>query len=317
MKNQSSTHAFSQEIENSILCSVCVATHRRPELLEKLLNSLNNQILPDNVNMEIIVVDNDFRQSAKPVVLKFKTTKRIRFYYFNQPEKNVSLTRNLTVEKSSGEYILFIDDDECASREWLFLMLKTLRVYDADGVYGFVLPQFDKETPHWLQRREFYYLPMADTGKPARYAYTNNCLLKATHLKKLKEPFDPQYGITGGGDSLLFRKLIFQGLRFVNCREAVVWEYLPRARARLSYIFVNALKGGNVYARVIIDTAPNKTLAICLRELFKALCLIILSSASIVVFFPLRVRRILWMVKLGANLGRLLAVFDWHYEKYR
>ena len=217
--------------DRPVICSVCIATYKRMLLLEKLLNSLKNQVLPDGVNLEIVVVDNDFLHSAEAIVRKFKNTTRIRFYYFNQPEKNISLTRNMAIEKASGDYILFIDDDEYASSEWVSNLLTTIKKFNADGVFGYLQPQFKDETPSWLTERSYYYPPMPPTGTTARYTYTSNCILKSELFKNIDQPFDPQYGITGGGDSHFFAKQIKQGRYFVNSREAVVWEYLPPARA--------------------------------------------------------------------------------------
>src|SRR5438105_6517932 len=121
---------------NIIICSVCIAAYKRPDLLENLLTSLVNQVLPEDVTLEIIVVDNDPEESARGVVQKFSDTARARFLYCRQPIKNISLTRNLAVANATGAYLLFIDDDETACREWVARLLRALREFDADGVFG-------------------------------------------------------------------------------------------------------------------------------------------------------------------------------------
>jgi GT2 family glycosyltransferase len=45
--------------------SVCIATHRRPHLLQRLLTSILEQV--DAPIYEVIVVDNDAARSAEPV----------------------------------------------------------------------------------------------------------------------------------------------------------------------------------------------------------------------------------------------------------
>ncbi|TFG60983.1 MAG: glycosyltransferase family 2 protein [Deltaproteobacteria bacterium] len=100
--------------EGRILFSACVCTYRRPDLLGKLLDSLEAQVLPEEVDLEVVVVDNDPGRSGAPIVRRFTDTGRTRFSYFVQPVKNISLTRNVSVRNASGEYLLFIDDDEVA-----------------------------------------------------------------------------------------------------------------------------------------------------------------------------------------------------------
>ena len=147
-----------------MICSICIATYKRPELLEKLLESLTKQILPEDVKLEIIIVDNDPERSAEPVVQKSPIAMKGSFHYFVQPIKNISLTRNVAVENANGTYILFIDDDEVASRKWVTTHLKTLIECDADGVFGPVIPQFNETTPEWMKKSYLFADPHSAGG---------------------------------------------------------------------------------------------------------------------------------------------------------
>lgn len=53
-----------------MLYSICIATYKRPELLKKLLESLSKQELPESVEIEVIIVDNDKSESAREVVVR-------------------------------------------------------------------------------------------------------------------------------------------------------------------------------------------------------------------------------------------------------
>jgi succinoglycan biosynthesis protein ExoM len=301
----------------AICCSICIATYRRPLLLEKLLVSLENQSLPDWVELEIIIVDNDPNKTAKPIIQKFKESQRIRFRYFTQNVKNISLTRNLSVEKASGDYILFIDDDEVASEKWVYYLLKTICQFNVDGAIGPVFPEFNPMTPKWMKRRELFYLPVAGTGQKAMMYYTSNCIFRANVLKEIEAPFDPRYGITGGEDTHLFDRLEQQGARFVYCKEALVTEYLPPDRTSVSYLFKRALKGGNAHTRRIIEFTASKKMFIRLFMVCKSIGL---GSASLILMLsrctsPLQ--RTKWLMKLASNFGRFLAAIGYHYQNYR
>ena len=108
-----------------MLLSICIATFKRPGLLKILLESLKNQILDKEISLEILIVDNDKNETARKVVEEFKNNERIKYVYMVQPEKNISLTRNLAVAKVNGEYLLFIDDDEYASKNWVMELFRT------------------------------------------------------------------------------------------------------------------------------------------------------------------------------------------------
>ena len=99
--------------------SVCIATYRRLERLEALLSDLSRQqLLPS----EVIVVDNDAEGTARAVVERCLAARPpFPIRYDIQPQKNIALTRNRTVELASREWLAFVDDDERAPDSWLFV----------------------------------------------------------------------------------------------------------------------------------------------------------------------------------------------------
>ena len=301
-----------------VLCSVCIATYRRTELLGKLLQSIENQELDEKTDLEVIVVDNDPTASAEKIVEHFIENGRFPYHYFVQPEKNISLTRNMAVEQATGDYIAFIDDDERADPKWIYYLIHAINKYEADGVFGKIAPDFNPETPKWMRRRELFYPPPGEAGQIAVLTRTGNCLLKASLIKHLPQPFDPQFGITGGGDSYLFAKLGREANLFVNFPEAVVYEYLPPSRTKVSYLFRKGLKGGNGHTRRVIEfTKSNHKIGIRIFMLVKSLCYGSISLIMMGVYSLSAYHRTRWLIRLASNIGRFLAVFEWHYHIYK
>ena len=302
-----------------MICSVCIATYKRPELLDRLLSSLLEQVLPVDVLVEIIVVDNDTAGSAQEVVRKYNDTEGFTFKYFTQPIKNISLTRNVSVSKATGTYLLFIDDDEVASPDWVATLLGAAKEYNADGISGPVFPVFHNAAPDWIKKGQGLLvdtLPVVPTGTEAEATWTCNCLVKASLLKGLDSPFDPEYGITGGEDGELFNRLKRRGARFVSCNEAAVFEYWPPERTQVSYLVRRSLKGGDAHTRRAI-AAGRRKMVIRLFMLLKAVCFGLASLVFLIVSFPSKVWRIYWKMKLASNVGRFLAVFGKYYQAYK
>ena len=75
------------------------------EYLDKCLNSIVNQSYKD---IEVIVVDDGSSVSYDEIIKKYE--KDVRF--FHQENKGVSSARNLGVENSTGDYIMFVDSDD-------------------------------------------------------------------------------------------------------------------------------------------------------------------------------------------------------------
>ena len=98
---------------------VCVPTYMRPIYLERNLQSIINQNF--NYSYEIAVVDNDPKRSAEDVVNLFKKSK-IECNYFIENKRGISAVRNKCIEickKKEANYLIFIDDDEVADKNWL------------------------------------------------------------------------------------------------------------------------------------------------------------------------------------------------------
>jgi len=222
----------SKDPETAVLITVCVPTFRRPELLRKLLAGVAKQEKGSLFSLEVIVVDNDRNRSAQGVVEDFNASGTIPARYLVEPVQNISLARNMALDNARGDFIAFIDDDEWPTPHWLGNLLKTLRLYDADGVLGPVLPHFDSDPPRWLIRGGFCDRPRHKTGSllPSGQTRTGNVLFTARLTRNRMNRFLPEFGRSGGEDIEFFRGLIGQGRRFVWCDEAEVYETVTEDR---------------------------------------------------------------------------------------
>ena len=232
-------------------CTACIATYRRPEGLRRLLNSIEAQELDRSVDLDVIVVDND-PETARAVVEDFEQTGRFPIRYLTQPEPNISVTRNVAVEAATGELLWFVDDDEVASPGCLQRLVDALERFDASGVFGPVLPEFEGDPPEWVRRSSAYNRPIGVTGRTSISYRTSNTLVRADVLGEMEGPFDPDFGVSGGSDSLLFRALAERGHRFIDSGDASVTELVPEARANWSWMRTRFRRQGQNYARQIV-----------------------------------------------------------------
>jgi len=298
--------------ERKLLISVCIATYKREAQLEKLLKSLYDQELHEKILLEIIVTDNNAEQSAREVVERFERNDKIKLKYFAQPEKNISLTRNVCVINATGDYLCFIDDDETADRNWVQSFYYAIKKYSADGAFGYVEPVFDKRIPVNLQKREYYFSPVCKTGSTAKFYFTTNAIVKASFIKTENGPFDPAYGLTGGEDVHLFERLEKKGARFIDCKEAKTFEFIPIERGNLKYLFNRAQRGGQSYIRRKLEF--NHNLLFRLWVLLKALIQIVYNSIKII----LRIfsRNPNTIINIGASIGKIRSIFKKYKKLY-
>ena len=298
--------------------SVCIATYRRAERLAAVLDDLSRQTrLPD----EVVVVDNDATASARPVVEeRLRQSAPFPIRYAVQPVKNISLTRNKTVELAGGDWLAFIDDDERAPPPWLAQLVEAAARDAADGVLGPVDPIVPLSAPAWIRRGRFYDFPRMATGAviPPNRLRFGNVLVKGSWLRGAEEPFDPALGLTGGEDGDLLSRLVQRGARLVWCDEAIVREPVEPSRLSLRWLLRRALSGGQDFARhSLAGRYGSMSTAKRVRFFLRALAQALAAAGLALVVWPLgRHHAARWLTTLSANVGKLSVFWGWRYREY-
>lgn len=230
--------------------SVCICTYRRPELLRRLLSELSNQQTAELFTYSIIVADNDALESARPTVTKMETVGGPKITYCVENRRNVALARNMALVHSYGDFIAFIDDDECPTKDWLLNLFRILMNSRSSGVLGPVVPRYETEPPQWVRLGGFHDRPRYATGFELDWSEcrTGNVMFAKNILTYLPEPFSVQFGITGE-DQDFFRRLIEAGHKFVWCDEAVVYEAVPPVRLKRTFMLKRALVRGANFSK--------------------------------------------------------------------
>jgi succinoglycan biosynthesis protein ExoM len=224
--------------------TICVCTYKRPAMLRRLLAALTQLKTDGLFTYSVVVSDNDEARSAESTVEEAQKNERVGIAYVLEPRRNIALARNRAVENAGGEYVAFIDDDEIPNSAWLLTLFRECRKYKVDGVLGPVLRRFDKEPPAWFRKSDIYVRRINPTGMPVDWheARTGNVLMKRTVIGDVLEPFRPQF--RAGEDQDFFRRKIEEGYVFIWCSDGVVFETIPPARWRRSYILRKALLQG-------------------------------------------------------------------------
>lgn len=109
----------------SALVSIITPTFNRYSLIGETLDSLLDQKFK---NWECIVVD-DGSLDYTPELLEFYVKKDHRIRYLKRPEnysKGANACRNYGFQKSSGEYIQWLDDDDLISKEKIEIQVRQL-----------------------------------------------------------------------------------------------------------------------------------------------------------------------------------------------
>lgn len=298
------------------LISVCMCTYKRLHL-KKTLESIVSLKLPNNYDIEIIVVDNDELQSGKVIVDNFECDYGVDVKYISEPKKNIAIARNAYLQVANGEWIATIDDDEIADRLWLYELVGAAIEFEADVVFGNVKAHISDAAPDWVKKCGFFDRKVYPTGTVVTSGGTASTLIRSIALAENRIRFDESFGHTGGEDSDLFHRLHLLGYKLIYCQEAYVSEDVELDRLNLNYIVKRAMRVGQTYSRYRYgDKSDYITKAIYLTKCH--LKLIFMSCMLLLTCVRGKSIYVKYLVKVADSIGKIgHFVTDKKIEQYK
>jgi glycosyltransferase involved in cell wall biosynthesis len=300
--------------------AICIATYRRPRMLETLLKALDRltfRKMPEPL-VTVVVIDNDADASAREAVERAAGRARWPLCYGIEPRRGISYARNCGVAAvgKDCDFVVFIDDDEVPRRNWLEELLFVQANQDADVVAGPVLSRFEVLPPAWIERGRCFERQRYRTGQQVAAAGAGNVLIRASQLARQSGPFDTRFALSGAEDTHLFMRLHKGGARMVWADEAVVEERVPQSRVNWRWVLQRAYRGGNGYALCELDLRPGLKVR-CVR-VAKGAARVIQGLGILALAPAFGIAGLLaGSTRVCLGLGMLTGVFGHRYEEYR
>lgn len=111
---------------NKIKYSIIIPVYNKEEYLEECISSVINQKIKD---IEILLINDGSTDRSLEICRQFESVDS-RIIVIDKNNSGVSDTRNLGIEKSCGDYILFVDADDIWSKNLLELVDSEIAPYD-------------------------------------------------------------------------------------------------------------------------------------------------------------------------------------------
>ena len=296
--------------------SICICTYKRSVGLDRVLSSLA-KLVPETPDFEVIVVDNDAGKSGEPVAVSH-CAREIPLTYLVEPVKNISRARNRTIAAARAELIAMIDDDEIADPRWLMHLYQTMTDYDADAVFGPVLPHFEHAPPKWIEDLKFFDYSVPATGRevPRAQMRTGNVLFRKSSVQKLGHPFDESLGLSGGEDTDLFLRLRAAGGKLIAAESAIVTETVPVERMGLPWLMRRHYRCG--IGRISISLKRGEPIYVRLRHVSLATFKVGSRLAGSILWLPIsRSRAARNFLQATYWFGVWSAFFGIRYHEYK
>jgi glucosyl-dolichyl phosphate glucuronosyltransferase len=129
--------------------SLIVCTYNRCESLPRALESIALSEIPDSIEWEVLVVDNNSRDRTREAVEAFVARFPGRFRYLFEPRQGLSNARNAGIAAAQGRALAFTDDDVTVDSNWLWNLTQPLLEGSCAGTAGRILLG-DFQPPPWL-----------------------------------------------------------------------------------------------------------------------------------------------------------------------
>jgi len=128
------------------LISVIIPVYNGEKYLSRSLQSVFSQ---DYTHVEVIVVNDGSTDDSPDICKSFPET-----HYISQPNQGVAVARNRGIESSTGDYIAFLDQDDCWVPNKLTQQINYLEEHpEMDFVLAkqHVFLEGDTQKPTWLK----------------------------------------------------------------------------------------------------------------------------------------------------------------------
>lgn len=287
-------------------------------MLKKLIYSIfENKIDRLLINdVSLIIVDNDKDKTAEIIVNEIKegSDRNYKLLYFNNPVKGLSNVRNELLSKAmlqNPDFIIFIDDDEFVTSNWLYELLTTIINNEADVVLGPVTAKLDesvsKYIAYFFRRKEY-----PDNSKIYSLA-TGNLILRRKSLEKYKVRFDNRFNSTGSEDSFFGVQLMQKGATIYWAAKAIAYETIPDNRATLKWLIKRMYNGAVSYTYIL--KIEKKYFALLRKTIISGGYFLIGIIAFPIVLFPFRWKY--WgILKISEGVGGFAGLFSILFHEY-
>jgi hypothetical protein len=308
-------------VPEAVEAVVTVPTFRRPEQLLATLESLRQQETPRRYAVIVMENEAEAREGANAALPLFETGALEGMVIIAHERGNCSAYnagwQTAVMHFPSFRYLLVIDDDEIADRNWLENMCAASEKYEADIVGGQQVPVFASvEHAKWAEHPVFAP-PYTKSGRVGALFSSGNLLIGRHVLATMGSPFlDLKFNFMGGGDSDFLSRTAQRGFKLAWCAEAPVHEAVPPRRLEADWIRARSLRNGVISTLVEKKKRAGtplanvrvfaKSLALLAASPFRALARLARTGSPAIGVYPIHVA-----------LGRVLAEFGYANEQYR
>ncbi len=270
MQSRLPTNGSGDPRRTTVSVIICAYTERRLAYIYDAVQSVLRQTRPaDEV---LLVVDHNPDLFTR---LNGELGGSVRVVHHDEGERGAIPADNLGIELARSDIVAFMDDDACASRDWLD---RLLRHYLDDSVAasgGRLISTWDSGRPNWFAEELDWLVGGTYKGHPETLRRVRNLILcnmsvrrevfRSTGLFTTAFGRRKDWGTGTECEFFLRLKRRLPDAAVVYDPEAVVYHRVPDRRANLKYLVLRSYNEG-YHKALIRDVFPAPTREVLATE---------------------------------------------------
>jgi glucosyl-dolichyl phosphate glucuronosyltransferase len=227
--------------------SVIICTYNRDVYIRQSMESIANQDA-DRSLYELILVNNNSTDRTHEICSSFGNEHPgLQYKYHIESSQGLSYARNRGLHESSGDLVVYIDDDAFAERSFVSNMIRFYDLHPAVmGSGGRIIPQFEAGKPEWMSKFLMKLVAAVDLGEEAipfpkaLFPIGANMTVRRQIFNKIGE-FDVNLGrkgknLQGGEEKDIYVKMRELGHNPWYVPDTVVRHIIPASRMTKEFI---------------------------------------------------------------------------------
>ena len=230
------------------MLSAVICTYNREKYIYNVLRSIAENDFPKD-DYEIVLVNNNCTDGTEAECERFKNDfPDVVFHCFQEPNQGLSYARNCGIRESSGDIIIYVDDDALVNKEYLKTYAEFFnRNHEAAAAGGTITPLYETEEPEWMSHYTRMLLTGAlDLGSRERefpkgaFPGGGNVAYRRSVFDRIGL-FDVALGrkgnsLIGAEEKDLFDRMDSQGMKFYYLPNAILYHIIPEHKLTIDYL---------------------------------------------------------------------------------
>ena len=243
----------------SIDISVIICTHNRAFLLPDVLRSLEKTETPENIEIELVMVDNASSDNTFKLITEHEKKSKFKVTPLKEPKKGKTFALNTAIKIARGDLLAFVDDDHIVSRGYFKAICAAVENHPDFNLFcGRITPDWDGTEPLWIHDDTKYPIrpfPIPNFNMGDRVLEVQldrgmfvpgagNLVIKKSVFKNIglfSEELGPKgHNLEGGEDLEFIRRALKHGERLIYIPEILQYHQVDKNKLALKYLIKKA-----------------------------------------------------------------------------